>query len=134
LRRAIFSVLLVVLAQLGGCGAHVALLPVGKVTHIEIRGNNNELLSKVTDEKQILAVIAFVDAHRADWGAPWYGIPVPVVVADFYDGESFKGHLGVGPSFLETQRQGDFWSQSASRVEVKQFLALVGVNENQVFK
>ena len=67
-------------------------------------------------------------------GAPWYGVPVPTIVADFYDGETFKGHLGVGSSFFETQREGDFWSKSAPRSEIQQFLSLVGVSEKQVFK
>ena len=132
-RRILISVVLGLVTQLAGCESIDAPL-FDNITRIEIRRNNNELLSTITDAKQIAAVVTFTDSHHTGWGTPWYGVPAPIIVANFYDRESFKGHIGVGSSFLETQREGDFLSQSASNAEIKKFLALVGLNENVVFK
>jgi hypothetical protein len=132
--RGIIIVLFGLPALLGGCESSVTVPPIGNVTRIEIRDNSNVLISEINDKKQIHAIAEFADAHRSGWETPWAGVPVPAIVADLYDGKSFKGNIGVGPNFLETQRQGGFWSQRASRAEIKQFLDLAGVKEGKVFE
>jgi hypothetical protein len=56
-----------------------------------------------------------------------------IVTVQFYDGAEFKGHFGVGRNFLETQREGGFFSQRVSSAEVRRFLDLVGVNASSVY-
>jgi hypothetical protein len=58
-----------------------------------------------------------------------YGVPVPRVVLDFYEGENFKGHFGISKGFIETQRVGDFASKSISEGEGQEFLNLVGISD-----
>lgn len=100
---------------------------IGRVTTIIVSGTGASNLSKkITDSQRISRIVAFVDAHRSGWGTPWYGVPVPSVVVEFYDGTEFKGHFGVGKNFLETQRDNrGFFSQSVTSDQVTTFLELL---------
>lgn len=86
--------------------------------------DTSNLSAKIADSARISQIIAFVDSHREGWYVPWYGIPVPDVSVEFYNGTEFKGSFGVGKNFLETQRDGGFYSQDATPDEVSSFLAL----------
>ncbi|HEV2422245.1 MAG TPA: hypothetical protein VGS59_11100 [Candidatus Acidoferrales bacterium] len=72
----------------------------GQVTAITVkeRGTSNP---KITDSARISQMVAFVDSHREGWYVPWYGIPVPDVSVEFYNGTEFKGSFGVGKSFRQ---------------------------------
>jgi hypothetical protein len=100
----------------------------GAVTTITVvekdRAHSSE---KITDAKSISQLVAFVDAHRTGWTKPWYGIPVLVVTAEFYDGSTFEGYFGVGRNFFETQGDGGFFSKDAQPADVRRFLDLTGV-------
>ena len=91
-------------------------------------------LKKITDKKQISKISAFVDKNASDWGgvSDWAGVPVPKVVFNFYDGEKFKGHFGIGSNFFETQRNGDFVSKNASKSEREELLILAGIDKSLV--
>ena len=54
---------------------------------------------------------------------------MPQVEAEFFDGQRFKGSFGVGENFVETQRDGGFFSKPASSNEVREFLALLNVDD-----
>lgn len=54
-------------------------------------------------------------------------MPVPQIVADFYDGSEFKGHFGVGPGFFECHRDGDFASKRCGGRESRAFLEILGL-------
>jgi len=98
----------------------------GQVTAITVRERDTSTLSsKITDSARISQIVAFVDSHREGWYAPWYGIPVPSVSIEFYNGTEFKGSFGVGKNFLEIQRDGGFYSQDATPDEVNRFFALL---------
>ncbi len=98
----------------------------GQVTAIAVRESDASNPSpKITDSARISRIIAFVDSHREGWYTPWYGIPVPGVSIEFYNGTEFKGSFGVGKNFLEIQRDGGFYSQDATSDEVNSFLALL---------
>jgi hypothetical protein len=101
----------------------------GNVTRVEIKDRRDELIHRIEDKEQIQKIVAFVDEHRSGWGRPWYGIPVPQVMANFYDGQTFKGHFGVGRNFFETQREGEFASKDASAEQCRTFLGLIGVDK-----
>lgn len=98
----------------------------GPVTTINVTGSDASNLSPtITNSRTISQVVDFVDSHRTGWHTPWYGVPVPSVVIEFYNGTEFKGSFGVGKNFLETQRNGGFFSQSAAPDEVRGFLGLL---------
>lgn len=112
-----------------GCGTRNhsrEFAAIGHVTSITVSGRDSSSHSSTITGKSAISEIAdFVDAHRGGWGTPWSGIPVPVVTVQFYDGTEFKGSFGVGDKFFETQRDGGFFSQTASPSDVLSFLELV---------
>jgi hypothetical protein len=114
-------------AALVSCGRPVRdFSAIGPVTTITVSGMGASNLSKkITDTQTISQIVAFTDAHRSGWSVPWYGIPVPSVVVEFYNGTEFKGSFGVGKNFLETQRDGGFFSQSAAPDVIDSFLAML---------
>lgn len=63
---------------------------------------------------------------------PIDGIPVPRIIAEFYYGDTFKGHFGAGKGFFETQRAGGFYSKKADPNHVQEFLQLLGVPTEQL--
>ena len=119
---------LFLLIELAGCGFHRTrnFPALGQVTAITVRGSDaSNLSAKITDSARISQIVAFADSHRIGWYTPWYGVPVPRVSIEFYEGTEFKGSFGVGKTFLETQRDGGFYSQDATSDEVSTFLALL---------
>jgi hypothetical protein len=84
---------------------------------------------EISDPHAIQQIVEFVDTNADGWNKPWYGIPAPTVTAEFYDGKHFKGSLGIGRNFFETQRDGDFWFKSATTDQTKRFLSLVGKSQ-----
>jgi hypothetical protein len=130
----IFSLLIANLTLAIGCGVADQTLPrLGPVTIIKIVGKSNEqLAAPISDQRLVSQIIAFVDADRQGWNAPLGGIPVPTIIAEFYDGDTFKGHFGAGRNFFETQRAGGFFSKNATPNHVEQFLQLLGVPKDQL--
>lgn len=121
---------LLLLIGLAGCGfgSHRTrdFPALGQVTAITVKDRDtSNLSSKITAPARMSQIIAFVDSRREGWYAPWYGIPVPNVSVEFSNGTEFKGSFGVGKNFLETQRDGGFYSQDATPDEVSSFLALL---------
>jgi hypothetical protein len=119
---------LLLIIGLAGCGFHRTrnFPALGHVTAITVRESDAANLSpKITDSARVSQIVAFVDSHRGGWYAPWYGVPVPRVSIEVYEGTEFKGSFGVGKNFLETQRDGGFYSQDATSDEVNTFLALL---------
>jgi hypothetical protein len=92
---------------------------------------DQDIRPEITDRQKIEQITEFVDTRRAGWTKRWYGIPVPSVSADFYDGSTFKGHFGVGINFFETNRY-NFWAKAASPSEIQQFLDMVGVPREKI--
>jgi hypothetical protein len=109
-----------------GCKTH-SFPPFENVTRIEVRTNLNSPISTITDKQEVASILAFVNARSEQWGAPWYGVPVPTMVANLYAGTAFLGHFGVGTNFFELQRSGGFFSRSASDAERKEFMKLLAV-------
>jgi hypothetical protein len=113
-----FIPFLAALALLCGCGG--ATMPeLRGVTRAEVRTNRDLLIKEVSDPEQLRQLVAFVNARRAGWGSRFDGVPVPERVVNFYEGETFKGHVGWGRYFFETQRddRGPF-SREATPEEV----------------
>jgi hypothetical protein len=122
-----FIALTAALALFCNCGA-VSFPELHGVTRAEIRTNHNELAKEIYDPEQIKQLLAFVNARRAGWGTRIDGVPVPRHVVNFYEGGEFKGRLGWGRDFFETQRDNrGFFSREADPEEVKEFERIVGM-------
>lgn len=113
-----------------GRQAQVTFPELQGVTKIVVRGPvSTDTLREITDPAAIDRVVAFVNARRDAWETPWYGVPVPAVIADFY-GSKFLGHFGAGATFFETQRLGLFVSRRASEADLVMFAALLGIDRS----
>jgi len=124
------------IAVLTACSGKVPPYPpLDGITRVEVRARlagRDTTVASIAERDRIGRIVAFVNARRAGWEQPWAGVPLPIVVADLYRGSEFMGHVGSGASFLETQRQGDFASRSASADEVAEFNALLGIGAKVV--
>jgi hypothetical protein len=87
---------------------------------------------KISDPKDISRIVIFVDSQRANWVTPWYGIPVPFVEVQLFDGQQAKGSFGVGESFFETQREGSFFSKSVAASDIRGFFDAVNLDDATV--
>jgi hypothetical protein len=116
----------------GGCTipATKAYPQLGPVTRVEVNVRS-EAVKVIDDPAQVTRIVEFVDSHCRGWGgnSDMFGVPIPRVAANFYNGNEFKGRFGVGAGFFETQREGDFASQRAGSQEEREFLELLGVGD-----
>jgi hypothetical protein len=122
--------LTLLLVSLGGCTTEQPPYPeLTGITRINVRQRasvHGSAGRSISHPDSLAAIVGFVNARRDGWAAPWYGVPVPVIIADFYRGEAFAGHVGVGSNFFEAQRSGDFASRKASPTEIMEFVKLLG--------
>jgi hypothetical protein len=104
------------------------------VSRIEVRTNEDQLLKTIEDASTICAFVAYVDNRRTGWGGfnDAFGVPVPFIVANVYDGNVFRGHVGLGNGFLEAQRDGGFASKAITNAEELEFLQILGVPPSAV--
>jgi hypothetical protein len=109
--------------------------PLGPVTRIEVH-TDGQPVKVIDDPVRVARIVEYADARRQRWGgtSDAFGVPVPRVSAFFYEGDKFRGHFGVGPGFLETQRDGDFASRVASEREEREFLELLDVGNYDLRK
>jgi hypothetical protein len=125
---ALFSAAALLLPWNGPAVAAPRLGPVTRVVVLE----RSEPIEEIADRDRIDPIASFVNDHRAGWRKPWYGVPIPRVRADLYDGDSFRRSFGVGPGFFETHFGGDFFSMGASPEECRRFLELLGVEGSSI--
>lgn len=123
------------------CRKAKPLPQIGEVSRIEVVDNLGEskvladgtieraVLKVVTDKEKIQRIVAFVDQHRAGWGVPWQGVPIPNVNLLFYDEKEFKGSFGVGRRSFVTQRYGRFMSKNLTVEERREILMRLGIEE-----
>jgi hypothetical protein len=117
---------------MAACGNRKDLSPLGPVTTAELwisASDGSKYAWKISDPKDLSRIAAFVDSRRTGWGTPWYGVPVPIVELKFFDGQKLKGTFGVGKDFLETQREGAFFSKKASQGEIHDFYDVVNLDD-----
>jgi|HubBroStandDraft_6_1064221.scaffolds.fasta_scaffold155712_2 hypothetical protein len=107
-------------------------LPLGPVTTAELwvsASDGSKHIWKISAPEDLSRIAAFVDSHRTGWGTPWYGVPVPIVEIELFDGPRLKGTFGLGRDFFETQRDGAFFSKNASPSEIRGFYDVVNLDD-----
>ncbi len=114
-----------------GCDRPIAFPALQGITQVTVRTNHDRIVKTISEPRAVAAIVAFANAHRNGWRVPWAGVPVPQLVVEFHRGEAFAGHLGVGRTFFETQREGMFAAQPASATERAAFLALLEVQPEE---
>jgi hypothetical protein len=123
-------VLAMLLAACGGSKRDFS--PLGPVTTANLwisASDGSKYGWKISDPKDLSRIVTFVDSQRDNWSAPWFGIPVPIVEIQLFDGQQAKGSFGAGMDFFETQRDGGFFSKSASPTEIHSFFDAVNLDD-----
>lgn len=108
------------------CACGTSFEHIRGVTRIEVRNNQNRPLAVIENAQQITETMQFVNARSGGWKVPWYGVPVPTLIANFYADKTLLGHFGAGVNFFECQRAGGFYSRSATNMELGEFERLLG--------
>jgi hypothetical protein len=111
---------------MGGCGS--SFPPIGNVTRIEVHDPNDHHIRTIEDPTEIGRIVAFVNSQQHGWGAwggfnDWFGLPVPDVIADFYENAHPVREFGVGPGYFEEGSVSKLCSDS----ERLEFLSILGV-------
>jgi hypothetical protein len=126
-------VALLIAAPLLGCsGRKRGFSPLGPVTTANLwisASEGSKYGWKISDPKDLSRIVSFVDSQRESWGTPWFGTPVPVVEVQLFDGQRARGSFGVGKDFFETQREGGFFSKTASPTEIHSFFDAVSLDD-----
>ena len=129
-------VVLLTAASLLACGGNKRdFPPLGPVTtaNLWVTANDGSKYGwKISDPKDLSRIVIFVDSQRANWGTPWFGIPVPFVEVQLFDGQQTKGSFGVGKDFFETQRDGSFFSKSAAASDIRGFFDALNLDDAAV--
>lgn len=103
--------------------------PVSQIdTWIHLRDGSSDIF-KISDPKEIAAIVTFVDQRGGSWETPWYGVPVPSIEANLFSGTKPVATFGVGKNFFAYQRDGVFVSKPATGAEIREFLKLIDVDE-----
>jgi len=116
-----------------GCGPRKRdFAPLGSVTTAELwisASDGSKYIWKISNPKDLDSIVSFVDSERAGWGSPWYGVPVPFVAVELFDGQKMKGSFGAGKNFFETQREGGFYSKDATSADIRHFFDVIQLDE-----
>jgi hypothetical protein len=134
-RGCILAALLTGASLLSCGGGRRDFPPLGPVTtaNLWITANDGSKYGwKISDPKDVSRIVIFVDSQRANWVTPWYGIPVPFVEVQLFDGQKAQGSFGVGQSFFETQREGSFFSKSAATRDIRGFFDALNLDDATV--
>ncbi len=130
--RGISVALLMAVSLLACCGGKRDFSPLGPVTTANLwisASDGSKYGWKISDPKGISRIVTFVDSQRANWGTPWFGVPVPIVEVQLFDGQDAKGSFGAGRDFFETQREGGFFSKNVSPREIRSFFDAVSLDD-----
>lgn len=130
--RGLLVALLMAVSLLACCGSKRDFSPLGPVTTANLwisASDGSKYGWKISDPKDLSRIVAFVDSQRANWSTPWFGIPVPIVEVQLFDGQHLEGTFGAGKGFFEAQREGGFFSKNVSAREIRSFFDAVSLND-----
>lgn len=130
--RGIAVALLMAVSLLAGCASKRDFSPLGPVTTANLwisASDGSKYGWKISDPKDLSRIVTFVDSQRANWGTSWFGVPVPTVEVQLFDGQRAKGSFGAGKDFFETQREGGSFSKNVSPREIRSFFDAVSLDD-----
>jgi hypothetical protein len=98
-----------------------------KADRVVIKADSNPV-SRITDPVVISKIVAFALAHEQGWKAPVPDTPIGGLKLEFYSGDQFLGHIGIGRAFLETQGCDYFVSRPLTENDLRLVLGILGVS------
>jgi hypothetical protein len=119
---------ILVLLSIQGCGTPCNRMdfdPWKQADHIVVRRTSNIFVKNITDTAVIKQTAEFAQARRDGWSVGVGGTRIPEYNLDFYSGEHFLGHLGVGKTFIESQGCDDFVERKLSSSDQRLIFGLL---------
>lgn len=135
--RGILVVLLMAMPLLACCGNKHDFSPLGPITTANLwisASDGSKYGWKISDPKDLSRIVTFVDSQRANWSAPWFGVPMPTVEVQLFDGQHLKRTFGAGKNHFEAQYEGRFLSKRASSGEIRGFFDAVNLDDTTLKK
>lgn len=105
---------------------HVDFARLDTADRVVISTASGSPLRTTRDTTEIASLTSFAASHDEDWETPWSGPPVAAFRANFYAGDRYLGHLGVGADILTTDL-GGFLSRSVSADDRARVVAIFAV-------
>ena len=122
--------------QLSCCSQSFSYPVLADVTRIEVTaGISGQLIKDIGESTQVDRVIRFIDERRSRWCAPRFrSLPVAPVTLFFQRKNDGKAKIGFGKGFFVAEFADGKYKMYISDDEVRDFLILIGANEEQLFK
>ena len=109
---------------------------ISDVTKIQVaRSSSGQIIKEIDDNDRIEKVIRFIDERRARWcGARFGSTSVPSIALFFQQKNDGRGEIGFGRNFFIADLATGKQTMEISDEEARDFLNLVGINEQQSLK
>jgi hypothetical protein len=89
---------------------------------------SGDTLRVITDTAQVTALEDFVNSRTDKWERSWDGLAAPRVNATFYSASAVTAEFRAGRDFFFANLPGGSAIRTATELEVKEFVALLGVS------
>lgn len=98
-----------------------------RISKITVYNDAGVCIAVIRSPARIADICALANRYSDKWGGAGdvFGVPIAPLKAEFFAGQVFQGHLGIGDGFLETQRDGDFASRQVSKSETNALKTLL---------
>lgn len=95
-----------------------------------VQVDSKAVVRTIIDRSVILELARFSEAHQTGWSIPAAGTPAARLSIEFFSGNKFLGHLGIGRNFLEAQGCDDFVSRRLSAADRSVVIRMLGVSDS----
>ena len=131
----IIAVFLIATFQISCCSQSFSYPVIVDVTKIEVSANSSaQVISEITNTSQINRIVRYIDERRSRWCSPRFGsLPEPPVTLFFEIRNDGKGKIGFGKGFFVAEFANGHYKMDISENEVRDFLVLLGLNEERLF-
>ena len=121
--------------QVACCSKSFSYPVIVDVTKIEVATGANATVKEIKDGSQIYRILTFIDERRSQWCSPEFGsLPNPEAMLYLYRNNGGKGVIGFGDGFFVAEFSGGKYKMDISGGEEEEFLKLLGVGKEQIFR
>jgi hypothetical protein len=122
-------------AMLNACGSRPTFTypELSSLTNIAVMDiDRSEPVRAIHDQRQIDAVVKFINSQRSGWSPPTFHFPATKLKLYLYRGGTFMGSFGIDKSTFSMQREGRYDSKPATEKEVRELLNLIGIEKRML--
>ena len=131
----IIAILVFSIFHISCCRQSFSYPDMADITKIEVSANSSaRVINEITDNSELDKIIRFIDERRSRWCSPRFGsLPDAPVTLFLQVRTEGKGKIGLGQKCFVAQFSGGQYKMDISDEEFREFLNLIGANEEQLF-